>query len=142
VGGRQGPGDRGYLLAVHEDLDVRPDRVALVDHAEAQPRVTPVEVGEELADGRAFGLDLAALRGVAGERGGKQHFHFAAAVSTEKISGRCRHRHCQLSPSSALVHTSPLVVPKYRPTGSKASAAIAWRFTVNQPCAGGRPASC
>ena len=47
----------------------------------------------------------------------------------------------QRAPSFALIQTSPLVVPKYTPTGPRASAHIAWRFTVNQPCLRGNPLS-
>ena len=44
------------------------------------------------------------------------------------------------SPSSVLAQTSPLVVPKYTPTGSASSVVMAWRFTVNQAVSG-RPLS-
>ena len=44
------------------------------------------------------------------------------------------------APSSALAQTSPLVVPKYTPTGSPSSTVIAWRFTVNH-ARSGSPAS-
>lgn len=42
----------------------------------------------------------------------------------------------QCSPSSALAQISPLVVPKYTPTGSRPSTVMAWRLTVNQPRSG------
>src|SRR6187455_2294398 len=47
--------------------------------------------------------------------------------------------HFQLAPSLRLAQTSPLVVPKYKPTGSCASAHIAWRLTVHQAFDSGRP---
>src|SRR5690349_21857823 len=47
--------------------------------------------------------------------------------------------HLQRAPSLRLAQTSPLVVPKYSPTGSCASAHIAWRLTVHQAFALGRP---
>src|SRR5512140_1389712 len=46
-----------------------------------------------------------------------------------------------LRPSSRLIHSSPLVVPKYSPNGSDASPVIAWRFTVHHACFSGRPES-
>ena len=49
--------------------------------------------------------------------------------------------HDQRCPSSRLAHNSPLVVPKYTPTGSAASAVMAWRFTVHQAWSAGRPLS-
>src|ERR671927_275538 len=38
--------------------------------------------------------------------------------------------HVHVAPSSLLPHTSPLVVPKYTPTGSRWSVVMPWRFTV------------
>src|SRR5258705_803497 len=46
--------------------------------------------------------------------------------------------HVHGAPSSALAQISPLVVPKYTPTGSAVATVIAWRFTVNH-ARSGRP---
>src|SRR5688572_5502987 len=112
VAGGEGRGDGGHLVPVHEDLDVRPDRVLLVDHAEADAGIASIEVREQLVDGSALRLDLAPVGGVRGERARQDHPHASSAASTECTCGRCRHRQCQLAPSSKLAQTSPLVVPK------------------------------
>src|SRR5689334_22596218 len=45
----------------------------------------------------------------------------------------------QRAPSSRLAQTSPLLVSKYRPSGSPASEHIAWRLTVHQALLAGMP---
>jgi hypothetical protein len=52
------------------------------------------------------------------------------AARTHSTSGRCEAICCQLSPSSALVYTSPLRLPKYTPAGSASSVRSASRSTV------------
>src|SRR5204863_2482413 len=42
----------GRLLLVDEDPDVAPDRILLVDHAEADPRIAPLEVREQRGERR------------------------------------------------------------------------------------------
>jgi hypothetical protein len=62
---------------------VRPQPILLVDHAEADAGVTPIEVGEHLEQRRAFGLDLRSLLGVR-EQGGRDanpHRERGAAVT-------------------------------------------------------------
>src|SRR3569623_370316 len=58
------------------------------------------------------------------------------------MCGKCLAMHAHLPPSLRLIHSSPDVVPKYRPTVGSASALIAWRFTVSQACDLGRPSAC
>src|SRR5262245_35567129 len=55
--------------------------------------------------------------------------------------GRCSAMDVHFLPSFRLAHTSPLVVPKYRPTGSCASHAILWRITVNHARLGSPPSN-
>src|SRR4051812_35696512 len=83
VAGREPAVEGALLLAVHEDLDVRADRVLLVDDAEADAGMAPVEVGEKLREGRAVRLDLAAVRGVVGERARQEDLQVMSAVSIE-----------------------------------------------------------
>jgi|SRR6185437_8490014 len=47
-------------------------------------------------------------------------------TSMLRMVGRCRAISCQLSPSSALEKTEPLLVPKYIPTGSDSSVDRTW----------------
>src|SRR6266704_3984643 len=79
-------GERGAevarLLLVDEDLDVAPDRVLLVDHAEADSRMAPLEVREQLRERRAARLDVRAAAGVVAKLRGDCDDHRHAA-STE-----------------------------------------------------------
>jgi len=69
------------LGAVDEEAHMRPYLVLLVDHAEADARILPVEIGQQLGEAGACRLDLAPLRvGAQGPR--NQHPHPIAAAST------------------------------------------------------------
>ncbi len=49
-----------HLRAIDEEADVAPYPVLLVDHAEADAGIAPVQVGEHGGERGAVGLDLAA----------------------------------------------------------------------------------
>src|SRR5258706_1215873 len=79
--------ERALELPVHEDLDVRPDRVLLVDDAKADSGKAPVEVAEQLCERLAIGLDLAAVRGVVRERRVQQDFHAITVLPDHAPNG-------------------------------------------------------
>src|SRR3970040_803674 len=60
-----------YLIAIHEDADVAPYPVLLVDHAKTDSRVLALQIGEDRGKCRAARLGLAAL-GVRAQRAGYQ----------------------------------------------------------------------
>ena len=115
VVGRQGVSEIEDLAARREEADVSPQPALLVDDAEAQAGIAAVEIGQYGRQRCALRLDLACA-GIGTQRGRDQHLHVDRApgtpISTAKISGRWRAMQCHDAPSSALVHSSPLVVPK------------------------------
>src|SRR6267154_4652677 len=77
------------LLAIDEEANMRPHPVLLVDHAESEARIKPVEIGEELADCGAVGVDLP-LSGVGMQRRGYQHLHGRSIISRRPRPRRFR----------------------------------------------------
>src|SRR4029079_10677983 len=98
--------------------DPRPATLELVDDAAHRGRVDvhlPRQSGEERC-----------------ERSGKTHVghcQWTTATSMDEIPGRYAAISSQLSPSSRLANTCPVLVPKYRPGASSPSIAIASRST-------------
>jgi hypothetical protein len=62
------------LFAVDENPHVWPDSVLLVDHAEANSRISPVEITEHVGERAAEGLHFLAV-GVREQRAWNEHFH-------------------------------------------------------------------
>src|SRR5206468_8789487 len=65
----------GRLLLVDEDPDVAPDRVLLVDHAEADPRIAPLEVREQRGERRPARFHVRAPAGVVAKLRGDEDGH-------------------------------------------------------------------
>src|SRR5205814_8030722 len=65
----------GRLLLVDEDPDVAPDRILLVDHAEADPRIAPLEVREQRGERRPARFHLRAPPGVVAKLRGDEDVH-------------------------------------------------------------------
>src|SRR5579862_3861716 len=135
----QRPGD----LPVDVEQEGRTDAALLVDHPEAESGIAPVQILQDRLEGRALRLDLAAVVRIGVERRRDvDDRHPLALVSIEQTCGRCEAMHSHRAPSFRLAQSSPLVVPKYKPTGVPASAANACRFTVSHAWDRGRPLSC
>ena len=66
----------------------------------------------------------------------------AALYAPPEVSKEHHKMRAHFSPALRLIHSSPLVVPKYRPTAACVSAVMAWRFTVHHAWLWGRPLSC
>src|SRR5258706_4463213 len=73
------------LLPVDEEAHIRPQLVLLVDHAEAEARITPVEVGKQLGEVRADCLDLA-RHGVGAQRRRDEDLHASRAQPSSAVS--------------------------------------------------------
>ena len=70
-------------LVVHEDLDVRPYRILLVDDAKPKPRVARVQLSKHLVERRAVSFHFVLLSGVRPQRGRNVDLHFkCSAIST------------------------------------------------------------
>ena len=136
-----GVGQHGREVAhgvlVHEDLHVRAQAALLVDDAEADAGELPVEVVEHVVDRRALGLDTSPGRCTSAAASGCGP---SRRPGLERVDlGQVRRDRRHDAPSSVLAQISPLVVPKYTPTGSPSSTVIAWRFTVNHARSGSPP---
>src|SRR5690606_39683197 len=107
-----------------EEADVSPQPALFVDDPEADAGMAAVEIGQHRRQRLTLCLDFARA-GVGQQRGRDQDLHVAHAagtpISTAKISGRWRAMQRHEAPSSALIQSSPLVVPKYSPSGDRKS---------------------
>jgi len=120
-----------------EHVDVRPDAGPGVEQAVADAGHLRVEVGDDVGDRHAACLESPRrAREQADERSrqvdvgqGSGRDQLTTAASTDQIDGRLSATSIQLRPSSRLPYTWPVLVPKYTPTGSSRSTAIASRST-------------
>src|SRR5215831_9052727 len=109
-----------HLPAVDEDADMRPYPVLLVDHAEANPLVAPIEVGEDGSQRGAARLGLARF-GVRAQGARDEHLH----LTMPTLPGQFRPRRSPAGgeprkSTSVLRRGSPtLLRSSYRSTGPR-----------------------
>jgi hypothetical protein len=125
-----------------EDVDVRPDDRPGVQEPVPKTRDPLVELVDDLGDGGPGDLEPPRRFGEERDQGTRQmddrrhrpichrvSAQSTTAASTDQIGGRFSTASDQVRPSSALAKIWPLLVPKYTPTGSSRSTAIASRRT-------------
>src|SRR5262249_3381438 len=125
-----------YPLLAEKDIHMWADLPLLVNDAKGQTGETAVESRDRFPNGRRLDLYYLEAPGIrveqcrdANPNGGHQS---TRAAVRDMIFGRPVARLCQESPSSALPHTSPEVVPKANSSDAPPLCAIAWRRTVCQ----------
>ena len=90
------------VLVVHVDVDEAAQLALLVVQVRLQPRVLRRQVGEQLADGRAVGLDRVFLIGVRPERCRNQNFRRHVEARPRRNCDRSSLRnHTVMSPASS-----------------------------------------
>src|SRR5689334_4161061 len=115
-----------------------------IEQAVADAGHLRVKVGDDLGHRGATRLDTARRARKEGDEGAGEvdvrHAQSRIAASTDQIAGRLSATSDQVLPSSALPYSWPVLVPKYTPTGSSESTAIASRSTEMYALSCGRPA--
>lgn len=126
----------GLPVAVHEHVDVLAEARAGLTEAIAHARPPGIKLINQRQQGGGVAVKPTRRRIVEEDdqrtrqvNGGQGDQASRVAASTDQMGGRKSAASCQLSPSSLLAKTCPVLVPKYTPAGSIESVAIASRST-------------
>src|SRR5215475_817894 len=132
--------DVAHLLFAEEYIHMRPDLPLLIHNTETDPGEAAVERRNRFPDGGRLDVDDPQAARIRMKQCSDSNAHCShqsrRAAVTDMIFGRPVARLRQESPSSALPHTSPDVVPKARSIDAPPLCAIACRSTVCQARAG------